>query len=153
MLDKEPCRWEGSPATLVNHIKNNHSDLCSALQAGKFKRRLWDIENGPFWCRAVFAMDEVFFWYTAVKDRHVYSSVFYVGPAVNASSYKYRITVKKEDKFGMAVACHVTSSYHKSIDEVFRNCECVVFHREFVKRCMDTKKCILVEVEIFRCMS
>ena len=153
LLHRDPCRWKGSPATLVNHIKNNHSDLCSALQAGKFKRRLWDIENGPFWCRAMFAMNEVFFWYTAVKDRHVYSSVFYVGPAVNASSYKYRITLNKEDKFGTAVACHVTSSYHKSIDEVFRNCECVVFHREFVKKCMDTKKRILVEVKIFRSMS
>jgi len=153
LLDKEPCRWEGSPATIVNHIKNNHSDLCSSLQVGRFKRRLWDIDTGPFWCRAMFAMDEVFFWYTALKDSHVYSSVFYVGPAVNASSYKYRITVSKDDKFGTAVACHVTSSYHKSINEVFQNCECVVFHREFVKKCMDIKKRMLVEVEIFRSMS
>jgi len=153
MVDKEPCRWEGSPPTLVNHIKNNHGGLCSAVKAGKFRRRLWDIENGPFWCRAIFAMDEVFFWYTAIKDRHVYSSVFYVGPTVNASSYKYRITVTKDDTFGKAVACHVASSYHKSIDEVFRNCECVVFHREYVKRCMDTNKRMPVEVEIFRSLN
>lgn len=98
----------------------------------------------------MFAMDEVFFWYTAVKEGHVYSSVFYVGPALNASSYKYKITVNKADKCGTAVACHLTSTYHKSIDEVFQSCQCVVLHKEFVKKCMDAEKCMLVEVEVFK---
>jgi hypothetical protein len=153
VLVKHPCRWEGSPATLVNHIKNNHMALCSALRAGRFMKILWSIEKVPFWYRAVFAMDEVFFLYAAVKDSQVYSSVFYVGPAVNASSYKYRIIVNKEDKFGMAAASQVVSSYHKGLDEVFQNGEVVVFHREFLKKCTNTEKRLLFNVEIFRCTS
>jgi hypothetical protein len=69
-------------------MQSNHKGLCSAFQAGQFKNWLWDIKKGPVWCWAMFAIDEVLFWYTAVKDSHVYSGVFYVGPAVNAFSYR-----------------------------------------------------------------
>jgi hypothetical protein len=98
----------------------------------------------------MFSMGEVFFWYSRIIDTHVYSCVLFVGLEAGASNYKYRITINKADGSGSACSCHVTRSYLSDVEQIFQNCDCIVFHRDFVKTCMDAEKSLLVEIEILK---
>jgi len=48
ILDRDPCRWKGSPATLLNHLETNHTSLSNPLRAVKYRTRLWCIEKALF---------------------------------------------------------------------------------------------------------
>jgi hypothetical protein len=73
-----------------------------------------------------------------------------VGPTDKASNYRYKITINKSDMSGSASACHVTCSYLKDVEEMFRKGDCAVFHYEFAKECMNEEKKLPLESEIFR---
>lgn len=151
IVETKSCLWQGPIAAVESHVKAKHAELCnSTTQAGKYKTRLWSIENGPLWCRAMFSMDEVFFWYSRIIDTHLYSCVLFVGLGDRALNYKYRITINKTDGSGTASACHLTRSYLNDIEQIFQNCDCIVFHRNFIKTCMDAEKSLLVEIEILK---
>jgi hypothetical protein len=151
VLDSHSCTWEGTEDAVVSHMKTDHSAICSILnRAGKFKTRLWDIEKGPLWCRAVFKQDDVFLWYTKLRESLVYSCLLYLGVKEQASAFMYKLTINKIDKTGCFMASHRTCPYPNSTDKIFQNCDCVIFHHEFVKQCVDSEKCLMVEIEVFR---
>ena len=151
VLDAQTCTWEGTADAVVGHMKANHSDICSMLnRAGKFRTRLWDIVKGPLWCRAVYKQDDVFLWYTKLVESHVYSCLLYMGVKEEAAAFKYKMTINNVGKTGSFMASHRTCPYPNNVDKIFQNCDCVIFHHEFVKKCIDAEKCLLVEIEVFR---
>jgi hypothetical protein len=61
VLDTHTCTWEGKEAAVVDDMKTIHSDICGLLnREGEYETRLWDIERGPVWYRAIFKQNDVF---------------------------------------------------------------------------------------------
>lgn len=143
------CSWEGHIADMKDHIRSKHVETGDYRDVlGQHNARLPHFETSSAWCQALFAMDEVFFRLSKVIDGFVYCCVFYVGPKVKASKYNYRLTINNTDGKGCASACHETLGYERDVNEVFRNGNCAVFHREFAKTCMNGENELLLEEEI-----
>jgi hypothetical protein len=109
-----------------------------------------NVENGfDEWWHAIFTLEETFFMYSRMIQDSLRSCVLYVGLEDKASNYKYKITINTADRLGSNSACHVTYSHLNDVEEIFKKCKCVMFHSEYVKKCMDPEKCLLAEVEIY----
>jgi hypothetical protein len=145
------CWWKGTKDALVDHMKTNHSNICATIsQSEKYKMRVWDIERGRVWYRAFFKQNDVFLWCTKLIENHVYSCLLYLGVKEEAASFMYRMTINKMDKTGCMTYSHRTCPYPNNMDKIFQNCDCLIFHHDFVKRCVDAEKCLMAEIEIFR---
>ena len=151
VLDTHTCAWEGTEDAVVGHMKTNHSDFCGIIdRAGKYNTRICDIVKVPLWCRAVVKQNDVFLWCTKLIEGHLYSCLLYLGVKEEAASFTYKMTITKMDKTGCFMSSHKTCPYPNNVDKIFQNCDCVIFHHDFVKQCVDAEKCLLAEIEVVR---
>jgi hypothetical protein len=80
----------------------------------------------------------------------LYSAVLYVGPAQNASKYKYKVEfVNKDDTAGITVM-HLTSCYKSDLQGVYSSYKCGKLHTDQLNLLKDEKSNMKYKLEIMR---
>jgi hypothetical protein len=139
----EKCKWEGPLDDIKSHIRSEHDRRISAVTG----KHLIVCTNYTY-CRALFALGEVFLYFSKVKDGVFYTCILYVGPKERAKRFVYRITITTTDRNESASMCLVTRSFIEDIRDIFENGNCAFFHYNFVTNCTRVFKGLPIEVEI-----
>jgi E3 ubiquitin-protein ligase SIAH1 len=150
IMKNKICSWEGHVTKIENHIRSKHTEPGNTRSVrGKYKIIIPHVDTKCECYQAIFSLGEIFFLYTRITENNMCFCILYVGPKEKAPSYRYRITMNKPDMSASASACHVTCSHLSDVEEIFRKGDCAVFYHEFAKKCMNKKKCLVTECEIF----
>jgi hypothetical protein len=142
-LANDNCKWEGAVADIKSHIRAEHHRRVSVVTG---KQSI--VCTNYTYCRALFAVGEVFLYFSKVKDGIFYICVLYVGPKERASDFKYKIRITTTDRRETASMTLMTRSFTEDVQEIFGNGNCAFFHYNFVTNCTRVFKGLPIEIEI-----
>ena len=143
------CGWTGSYNDIKGHLKESHLEECCEYVEGDFKF-LYKLTSGMECFCFIFAHNEVFYSLFQEKDNIFYAVLLYVGPAENATKYKYKVEfVNKDDTEGISVM-HLTRSSDENLGNLYKSCNCGNLYYDVVRRLKDEEGNLKFKMEIIR---
>jgi hypothetical protein len=140
------CSWTGNYSDIKGHVKENHPELCCEYVEGDFKC-LYSLTNDMKVFCFIFAYNEIFFSSFQAKDGNFYAFLLYVGPAGNASKYKYKVEFVNKDNTQSVTVMHMTRHYGVDLDKLYRWSDCGKLHYDVGNR-LGYGGCVRIKLEI-----
>ena len=139
----ENCPWEGPLADIKVHIMSQHNALITVVEG----KQLIVCTNYTYY-RALFTLDEVFFYISKLQGGKFYVCVLYVGSKEKAKQFSYRIKLSNPETRQYVSMTQRTRSFMENIQDIFVNANCPGFHYNFVMSCTRVFKGLPVQVKI-----
>ena len=149
-LPNVKCSWTGIYKDIKKHLMEKHRGDCYEYIDGK-SRVLKNIAARMSLSQFVFALNEVFFFrFQANNNNTLYAVLLYIGPAENASKFKYKVEFVNKDNTEGVTVMHLTRSFDEKLDEVFKSGNCGKVHYDVVRRLRDEMSKVKFKIEILR---
>ena len=148
-LPNVKCGWTGSYDDIKKHLMEKHRGDCYEYVDGKY-RVVKNIAATMSLSQFVFALNEIFLFRLQANNDTLYAVLLYIGPAENAAKYKYKVEfVNKDDTEGVTVM-HLTRSFDKTLNDIFKSGICGKLHYGVVSRLTDEMSKLKFKIEILR---
>jgi hypothetical protein len=142
-LANENCKWEGLLADVKSHIVSDHNTFITVVDG----KQLIVCTNYTYY-RALFALGEVFFYFSRLQGDMFYACVLYVGSKEKAKQFSYRIKLANPETQQCMSMTQRTRSVLENIHDIFVNVNCPGFRHNFVMSCTRVFKGLPVQVKI-----
>lgn len=139
----ENCKWEGPTADVKSHITSKHNTMITIVEG----QQLIVCTNYTHY-RALFAMDEVFFYFSKFQGDMYYVCILYIGSKEKAKKFIYRIKLANPERQQYVSMTQRTRSFLEDIQDIFVNVNCPTFYYNFVMSCTRVFKGLPVQVKI-----
>jgi hypothetical protein len=144
------CTWQGYLFNIKSHVMIRHTLLNHEVKGEEFKTSLEEFGTNTSWHETAILHEQVFFLCSRLVGIFFYSCLLFVGPQGRECNYSYTIRIETTDSQEVRSACQETLMYLTDIDEIFKTGNCFVVNKEFVKKCLDMKGELQLQVKICR---
>jgi hypothetical protein len=121
------CAWTGDTNDLKRHLTDSHADVTEEVEdEGNL-----DLSITTYGCKTLFpeiiiaTLGEVFIQCASFVDNNFYCIVQYVGPKNDASNYKYKFSVSRNEGAEKISVSHKVSSDTDDLHEIRETGDCV----------------------------
>lgn len=139
----ENCKWEGPLAEVKSHIISEHNAFITEVEG----KQLIVCTNYTYY-RALFALGEVFFYFSTLQGDMFYVCILYVGSREKAKDFSYGIKLANPERQQYVSMTQRTRSFLEDIQDIFVNTNCPGFRYNFVMSCTRVFKGLPVQVKI-----
>jgi hypothetical protein len=139
----ENCKWEGPFSDVKSHIISDHSTFITEVEG----KHLIVCTNYTYY-RALFALGEVFFYFSKLQGDMFHAFIIYVGSKEKAKQFCYKIKLANPEKQQYVSMSQRTWSFLEDIKDIFENANCPGFRYGFVMSCTRVFKGLPVQVKI-----
>jgi hypothetical protein len=143
------CGWTGSYNDIKGHLKEKHLEKCWEYVEGgtQFLCRLTDLVG---FSAFIFAHSEIFFP-SFLENNNIFNVVVrYIGPAENATKFKYKMEfVNKDDTEGVTLM-YLTRSADENLRGIYRSDSCGKLHYDVMSRLKDEEGDLMFKLEIIK---
>lgn len=157
----ENCNnWSGPLSQMKKHIKVNHPNIVDRYCNETIQIKLCDVQplfcksQNKYWCRVIFGMGEVFFFYGKLSCFSLDMCIMQVIPKGENVSFKYSITLANSYYAQEITSTHLCLNYNTFINQLFPNIPVkgVSFSvmYGFVLECLNDDNSITVKAQISR---
>ena len=138
----EDCKWEGLIADAKGHIISEHNMFITVVEG----KQVIVCTNYTYY-RALFALGEVFFYFSKLQGDMLYVCILYVGSKEKAKQFSYRIKLANPETQQYMSMTQRTRSFLEDIQDIFVNGNCG-FSYNFVMSCTRVFKGLPVQIKI-----
>jgi len=139
----ENCKWEGPLGDVKSHITTEHNTFIVEVEGNQLI-----VCTTYTYYRALFALGEVFFYYSKFQGDMFYVCILYVGSKERAKKFSYRIKLANPQRQQYMSMTQRTRSYLEGIQDIFANVNCPGFRYSFVMSCTRVFRGLPVQVKI-----